>query len=75
MESYVSYQQLHPSASIEDYTQEVHRVCEFDEFLAINRQAAVEESETFMWQQKNMRRKKRHSPTDAIMSDAWAEEM
>lgn len=66
-ETYVNYKSANKDASIGDYQQEMNRQVEFDEFLGIMRQAAIEESETPLWRFKNAKRMK-YKAEDVVMS-------
>ena len=48
-ESFANYKLVNPNAEISEYISEVNQQVEFHEFLAINRQAAIEESESSDW--------------------------
>lgn len=48
-ESFANYKLVNQDAEISDYISEVNRQVEFDEFLAITRQAAIEETRSSDW--------------------------
>jgi hypothetical protein len=48
-ESFTNYKLVNPDADIEEYINEVNRQVEFDEFIAIMRQATIEETQTSEW--------------------------
>lgn len=52
-ESFANYKIVNPRSEISEYMEIMNRQIEFDEFLALMRQAAVEEAEDPHWQTMN----------------------
>ncbi len=76
-ESYANYKFIEKDATIQDYMQEMNRQCEFDEFLRIVREAAIEEMETPKFQHKvkdNYERSDGIKPIDLIESQMFEAE-
>jgi hypothetical protein len=44
---------VHPDSDLQEYASEMNRQVEFPEFMAIMRQAAIEESQTAEWKFDN----------------------
>ena len=44
---------MHPDSDLQEYASEMNRQVEFPEFMAIMRQAAIEESQTAEWKFDN----------------------
>lgn len=72
MENFVNYKAVNKQATMEEYTEEMNRQVEFDEFLSILRTATVEEANSPMFRHQNQSKfDKDASAEDYIMTEMF----